>query len=174
MWSHGSRLLTILSSPSRSILCRCLLSVAVFWTGRKQDVVDHWPCAGSSVGVELRAFLMPNDGRLATQQTPTLHLIITDILHVTKFLTYSPIDKYLPIDGEKSSPVGPHAPGQGCARVRPVRYPSLLHTVSSTHILTDRRARATSFQFIRHDTVTFPSPTTAGVQLINDRIAVST
>jgi len=88
VWSHSSSLLMILSSPSRSILCRCLLSVAVFWTGRKQDVIDHWPCAGSSVGVELRAFLlMPNDGRLATQQTHTLHLIITDILHVTKFLT---------------------------------------------------------------------------------------
>lgn len=118
MWSHGSRLLMILSSPSRSILCRCLLSVAVFWTGRKQDVLDHWPCAGSSVGVELRAFLlMSNDGRLATQQTPTLHLIVTDIRHVTKLLAYEPIDKHLPIDGEKSSPVGPHAPGQGCARV---------------------------------------------------------
>ena len=105
----------------------------MLWTGRKRDVVHHWPCAGSRIGVERRAFLMPNNRRLATQQTPTLHLIIIDILHVTKYCTYQASDKYLPIDGKKSSGVGPYAPGQGCARVRPERHPfsatpSPLHT----------------------------------------------
>ena len=38
----------------------------------------------------------------------------------------------------------------------------------------DRRARATLFQFIRHDNVTFLSSTIAGVQFRNDCIAVST
>jgi hypothetical protein len=47
--------------------------------------------------------------------------------------------------------------------------PSLLSTRSD-----DRRARATSFQFIRHGMVAISFPTTAGVHLKDDCIAVST
>jgi hypothetical protein len=63
--------------------------------------------------------------RLATRQTPTctLRLIITDMIHVIEFLIREPSDKYLPIDGEKSSRFGPHAPRPG---LRPgARYASL-------------------------------------------------
>ena len=80
---------------------------------------------------------MPNDGTLATQQTPTLHLIIiTGILHVTEFLAYLPSDKYLPIYGEKSSRVGPHAlrPGLRPGTTREACF-SVTLNVSSTRIL---------------------------------------
>ena len=81
---------------------------------------------------------MPNDGRLATQQTTTLHLIIiAGILHVTEVLAYLPTDKYLPIYGEKSSRVGPHAlrPGLRPGTTKEA-YFSVTLNVSSTRILT--------------------------------------
>jgi len=64
LWSHGTRLLMVMSSRSRSMRCRCLLRVIVFWTCCKQEEVHHWSCAGSQIGFELRAFFMPNVQRV--------------------------------------------------------------------------------------------------------------
>jgi hypothetical protein len=116
---------------------------------------------------------MPNSSRLATRQTPALHLIITDILIVTILPTSLPSDEYPAIDGKKSSRFGPHAP-RGQARPGTTKEAcfSVTPSLLSTHP-DDRRARATSSQFIRHGTVVVSFPTTAVVQLKDDCISVS-
>lgn len=177
MWSHGSGLLNRFPSPRRSLLCWCLLGVVVFWTGCKR-------LSSFTIGHALRcrASRLPraqlNDGRLATQQTPTLHLIIiiiAGILHVTNILAYSPCDKYLPIYGEKSSRVGAHAlrPGLRPGTTREACFSVTLKCLLYPHP-GNQRARATSLHFIRHGTVANSSPTTAGVEFKDDCIAVST
>ena len=143
------------------MLCRCSLGEIVFCTGRKRDAVCHWPCAGPRWRrLELCAFLMLNSGRLATRQTPTLHLIITSNILVTRFRTRLPSEKYRWRKVQSTRTAYTEARGQDCA----VRHASLLHPHFLYTHPDDRRAGATSFQFIRFGTVAISSPTTAGVE----------
>lgn len=48
-WSHSTRVFAMPSSPSRSMLCWCLMSVSVFWKSRAGCWVDSpSPCAKQS------------------------------------------------------------------------------------------------------------------------------
>jgi hypothetical protein len=100
-WSRSTRLCMILASPVRFMLCRCLLSTIVFWTGRRRSVFHHWSCAGSRVGVELRAFLPHvRPKQVGSTAYAQLHLTITVTLHVMKSLTNFASDNYVRIDDE--------------------------------------------------------------------------
>jgi hypothetical protein len=120
-----------------------------------------------------RAFLMPNSSRLATRQTPALQLITTDILLVTVFPTFHPSTSTQRLMAKSPADMDRMHRGQGRAGTTKDACFSVTPSLLTTHP-DDRRARATSFHFIRHDTVAISFPTIAGVQLEDDCIAVST
>ena len=90
---------------------------------------------------------------LATQQTPTLHLIITGIFHVTENLPIQ-LDGTYQTEVQHSSQIGTcgaQEPGPPFgARVPPGKRASLLHHLAYTR-LERRQHRASSLQLVRDD-----------------------
>jgi hypothetical protein len=129
VWSHSARLLFAVSSPRRSMPCRCLLGVIVLWTGRKRDVVHHWPCAGSRLPhAQQQQAGNTTDARTATHYHR--HPPCDSISYLP------PIDKYPAIDGKKVQPIWTACTEARAARVPLRMHASLLHHLSSLHILT--------------------------------------